>query len=209
MNPFAKAIENQKGRIRFETSGLLAIVILLGWLSSVGLFHLGFGPLWARYLVSATMAYGLFVVFYWVWMRALIADIGANLERYSADPGPRDKKKSGWDFDLSFADGFDLEGIGLLVGVLAILAVAGFVLVTAPAMVLDVLMSEALLFFVAKRLRSVDETAVLGTILTNTVLAFLILCVVLVVWALALQIYFPEQDSFSSILVEFFRRLAS
>jgi len=203
---WARVVEKQKRRIRFETSVLLALVLLAGWGCSVALHRGGFHPLWARYLVCVLVAYALFVVLYWVWMKYIITDLSANRKKLEKEPSAGEKDKSVWDFDFGFFDGFDFEILGLFLGILAIAVVAVFVVFTAPAMLLDFVTTEAILVFVGKRVSPMDDKVVVMTILKNTAIPVLVLCGIMVVWAIILQACFPGQDSFSAVVVEFFRQ---
>jgi len=205
-NKVTRVLEKQKNRIRFETSIILALVISFGWLCSVILFHLGLQPLWVRYLLSVTIGYSSFLLLYWFWMKYIINDISENMKKHDEDAIPTKNKRNGWDFDLGFSDGFDLEAIGIFVGIIAIVLVSGFVLIMAPAILIDFLTSEIILVFLFKKVSSIDEKAVFLNILKNTYIAFLVLCGIILIWAVALQVYFPGQDSFSSIVSEFFRQ---
>jgi len=205
-NKVSRILQKQKKRIRFETSIILALVISSGWLCSVFLFHLGLQPLWARYLLSATIGYCSFLVIYWLWMKYIITDISENMKEYAEEKVTYQDKKPGWDFDLGFPDSVDLEAIGVFIGIIAILLVSGFVIFMAPAMLIDFLTSEIILVFLIKKVSSIDEKAVFLNILKNTYIAFLVLCGIIVLWALSLQAFFPGQDSFSSVVSEFFRR---
>jgi hypothetical protein len=201
-----RTLLKQKRRLRFETFLIVTGAGMLGWLASLAMFHIGLKILWARYVISATIGYAIFLVLYWLWIKHIVKDFAENIGRYEKERAPRQGEGLDVDWVPSLPDGADLELFGIILGVVAIVLALIFIVVIAPTMLLDLCTTEIAIFAITRRISSQVEKELFVNILKKTYWIFVVLIVILLVWSLILEICFPGQDSISAILKDFLRK---
>lgn len=174
---------------------MLTAVLMLTGVAGLGLCRAllacGVFAMWLRYPLATVGGYGAFLLLMRAWVawehycfdhRALRlpqlpedADLAQCLEPVPAPPQPSKSDRGMWSWldwlDCGSFDFPDAEGclFGILVAVvLAVLAIAGFAIADASALVADVFLDSFLVTLLYRKLRATTPDAWLGTAIRRT-----------------------------------------
>ncbi|UXI69176.1 hypothetical protein [Tahibacter amnicola] len=187
---------------------MVSLTGAVGFLASYLMLRAGVGAMWIRYPLATGIAYGAFLFFLWCWLHAgnseSEADIGDDIE-----PVERERKSgssgdigSGWDFGNAGDD-----GIALFLVIIAVLALATgavlaiSVIVTAPALLAELLVDVALAGGLYKRVRGIDRHGNwLGTAVRRTGWIFAVVALILAITGGIAQKLTPGAQSIGQAL---------
>src|SRR4051812_9458709 len=68
----------EQGYPRLQMSFLVLLTGASGFLASYILLHLGFGAMGMRYFISMCVAYAVFFLLLWIWLKSEVDEIGGD-----------------------------------------------------------------------------------------------------------------------------------
>ena len=187
-----------RGSPRLQMSLIVAVTGGAGFMASSSLLHSGVLTMWCRYLMAFGVAYLVFLLLLWLWLRSTAPEYG-RLDDLgdAADPVPRGESRlgaSGSDSSIidGLLDGADI-GDGCLLPFALIALAAGlivsaiFVVQAAPVLFAELIVDGVLSASLYRRLRRLQEGFWMAPALRHTFVPFLLtaLLVSLAGWELA------------------------
>lgn len=221
----------RQGFPRIQMLILVSLTGLAGFGASVAMLGAGVDTMALRYMLATGIAYGVFLLLLWVWLRTSAADyisvpdVGGS---GSAGPGPQDFAGGGGSFDGGGASGNvdfgaadsgigaiaekPLEVIGQaeeaaipLAVILLILGIALsslFVIWSAPILFAEIMVDALLAAGLYRRLRVMHSRHWMVAALKRTALPFLLTTLVLGGAGWAMQAYAPQASSLGDVLAQ-------
>ena len=197
------------GYPRLHMALLVALTGGAGFLCSFTLLTHGMRAMWLRYLLSVGVAYLVFLLLLWLWMRISGPSYvdPRDLARLDAD-GPddtdwRERKSSGngpsmwdaleWEFELALP-------VMVLVFFVSMLLASFYIVAAAPLLFAELLLDGVLAVTLYRRLRTVDVRYWLGTAVRRTYSTFLVAGAILVVAGWCMGHYVPTAQSVGEVL---------
>lgn len=219
----------REGFPRIQMLILVSLTGLAGFGASVAMLGAGVDTMALRYMLATGIAYGVFLLLLWVWLRTSAADyisvpdVGGS---GSARPGPQDFSGGGGSFDGGGASanvdfGAPDSGIGAiaekplevigqaeeaaipLAVILLILGIALsslFVIWSAPILFAEIMVDALLAAGLYRRLRVMNPRHWMVAALKRTALPFLLTTLVLGGAGWAMQAYAPQASSLGDVL---------
>lgn len=204
---------------RFEMALIVGATATVGFFASRGMLALGLHRIALRYAIAVTVAYVGFLFFVWIWLLVKRdrfepdADLGDAVDAL-------DLVSPSWDSSVAPADSSDslpladLDVAGDEIAVVVILAAAtcvgaiaaGFVVVSAPGLLAEVLLDGTLSYGLYRRLRRVERRHWLESAVRRTWLPAAGVAASFVLAAGVMQWYAPEASSIGEVWQRMTRR---
>lgn len=199
---------------RLQMSLLVVLTGGAGLLASFVLLHLGVDSMAVRYPLAVTVAYGVFLLLLWLWLRTKAEDYSeVELPEPSGDglggakgafDAPGDAAESSAIGDAASAlSGGDELAIPLLIIVTAIAGMAAasfYVVYIAPTLFAELLVDGALSYVLYRRLRRAERQHWLTTAFKHTAGPFAVAAILLALIGLALSSAAPGAHTLGEAL---------
>lgn len=197
---------------RLRMFEMIAATGMSGFVASYGLLHAGLVAMWTRYPVAIAIAYAVFVLLLWWFLRSQRIDrtdsprAALSDERPSADA--TDKAAHADEGGSSVASEIGMSALYALhpplagfVAVVALILSALWILNSAPLLFAELIVDSALAAGLVRRLQGSGGPRYLDTALQRTFAPFAIAVVLAAITGWGLQCYAPEARTIVDVLV--------
>ncbi|MBI3098636.1 MAG: hypothetical protein HYY93_10400 [Planctomycetes bacterium] len=194
---------------RLQMTLVVVLTGLAGFLASAALLQIGMDSMALRYPISALIAYVAFLGMVWTMVKQYRVRVAPHLtgeERVrpiltASDEDSSDIPDLGDVGRLADSD----EGcavVAALVACLALLGVAGYLIVTAPTLLAELVLDSFVVTGLYRRLRDLSEGEWFLSAVTRTLLPAAVLVVLLCVAGAAFSVFAPRAHSLAGVIEE-------
>lgn len=198
---------------RLQMTLLVVLTGGAGLLASFVLLRLGVDSMAVRYPLAVTVAYGVFLLLLWLWLRTKAEDYSeVELPEPSGDglggakgafdaPGDAAESSAIGDAASALSGADELTMPLFIVTALAAMAVASFYVVyIAPTLFAELLVDGALSYVLYRRLRQAERQHWLSTAVKHTAWPFAVAAILLALIGLALSSAAPGAHTLGEVL---------